>query len=300
MTRDEYRKSAEQNDQQGAQGLSKEGVNPPAAKPEEKPPQAVVPPPKPPENLGANASAQSNEGKHDCHKGISVKVIKDNTLSSSERRSLILAWANLVVLFITFAVFYFQLRESKTQTSIFRKQADQAIRDAQLTRNQTDTQIQTAKDQFVADERPYIWTREKPSDWPADHAISGEDSEHHFYWDVFYQNFGRSPAIKFCGKAWVVTGENALSKVADIQYNVCPPNAGNILAPAQVQWLSGRTKDTATQADYEKWAAIEHGIVIFGRFDYSDNFGKQYFSQFCLYRQKNGVVAYCEQHNHVQ
>jgi beta-lactamase regulating signal transducer with metallopeptidase domain len=165
VIQDDPTESAEKKDKQSAQTASEERVNSPAAKPEEKPPQAVIPPPKPPENLGTDTRTENDKTKHNCHNEISVKVIKEDTLSFFERRSLTLAWVTLIVLILTFVIFALQLNESRKQTWIFRRQVDQATKDAQLTRDQTDTQIQIAKDQFIADQRPYVWMQDPPSDW---------------------------------------------------------------------------------------------------------------------------------------
>src|SRR6202035_4110965 len=48
------------------------------------------------------------------------------------------------------------------------------------------------------------------------------------YWDM---NYGKSPALHLCQKAFLVTGEDSMSKVEDISYNTCHERGGTIVAP---------------------------------------------------------------------
>lgn len=161
--------------------------------------------------------------------------------------------------------------------------------------------LDTTKSQFRADQRPYVWLQGPPPHTPI--GVIGKD-ENDFFWNVFYTNYGKSPAINLCHKAFLLTGENALDKVVDINRNTCGtdhvPKHGSILPPMRPEWTSAPLGRPATDQEIKQWESTQYGIVVYGRFDYRDGFGNWYFSQFCMARQKNGAVANCEQHNRIQ
>ena len=275
-----------------------EGVEPSSFKPEIAPAQESVPPPEATNNLGTHPSTQSNQPPKECPKEISVRIPKDVSLTDFERRSLILGWVTLLILVATFAVFYYQLRESKIQTAIFRGQGEQARKDALLTRTQTDQQIKNAADQFRIEERPYIWIQDRPKDDSAP-MIGTDPSIGKFAWNIYYANFGKSPAIRFCREVHLVTGEGALKRVVDINHETCKSPSGGIIPPGKLELTSAFAEGTPSERDISQWKAMLNGIVVYGRFDYSDTLGGEYFSQFCMATQPNGRIGDCEGHNYI-
>jgi hypothetical protein len=274
-----------------------EGVEPSPPKPEVAPPQPPKPPTVSPENLDCDSGEKKKNHNGNSPKEIFVTVKKDAELSRFELYTLGLSWFSLIVLIFTFIVFALQLRESKTQTGIFRDQANQAVTDAKLTRDQTDRQIQVVKDQFIADERPYIWLQDAPNNSIPMFVKNAESGI--FSWNVFYTNYGKSPAINLCEEMHIEIGKKALSKVIDISHNSCGSIHAGILPPSRLEWSTATTERRVSDTEIKDWFALEYGVVVYGRFDYTDSFGKPYFSQFCMARQKNGAIANCQQHNHI-
>jgi hypothetical protein len=130
--------------------------------------EAASPPPPP-------AAATNEEIRRECPKEISIRILEESTFTKLfELLSLLLTLATLIILVITFIVFYYQLQESKRQTEVFKKQADQAALDAQKAQVQTQTQIDLAKDSFKRDQQPYVWVTGTPTTETYTNPVSKE------------------------------------------------------------------------------------------------------------------------------
>jgi hypothetical protein len=211
-----------------------------------------------------------------------------------EITGVILALAVAVITLLTLHVFRKQLWEAQTQTGIFRQQADQAKQDAAA-------QLSVATNQFIAEQRPYVWTHDPPlpPDPLANNVMAFENGI--LGWNIYYTNYGKSPAIGLCVEAHIETGKNALDKVVDINHNTCKSaTQGIIEPPMRLEWTSAWTKHQVSDTELKEWMSTNYGLVVYGRLDYSDSFGKSYFSQFCMARQKNAIIAECKNHNHIQ
>jgi hypothetical protein len=157
--------------------------------------------------------------------------------------------------------------------------------------------IDLSKEQFKVDQRPYVWLTDPPPNPPM--GIISKTKEGKLIWNIFYKNYGKSPAINLCARAYVITGKNTTARVIDIEHSVCSSKNGSILPPTHSEWFSGTYNGEATDSEFENWKAIEFGILVYGRIDYSDSSGVPYFSQFCLALQSNNAIADCTEHNHI-
>jgi len=89
---------------------------------------------------------------------------------------------------------------------------------------------------------------------------------------------------RVCNEIRMATGADPTKKVFDISHNACNSALGSIVPPGKGIWASEYTDHAATSIEVRQWNSIEGDIVVFGRYDYTDSFGAQYFSQFCMLR----------------
>ena len=161
-----------------------------------------------------------------------------------------------------------------------------------VTENQKALQ-QTVAD-FRASERPVVWLQA-----PTNEIF--RNPEGGFSWNVYYTDYGKTPGSDLCEEIHLEMGKDALKKVVDIAHNSCGGSgkAIGVIAPGEKQFSSGNRDEKVTDAQIGEWFSIEFGVVVWGRFDYSDASGAMYYTQFCLMRQRNSGIAYCPNHNHI-
>jgi|SRR5579864_3278022 len=149
------------------------------------------------------------------------------------------------------------------------------------------------RDRFIRDQRPTMWII-KPFDEIGNDARSGK-----FAWNIHYKNFGKSPAFHLRNDIRLLTGKDAINGIKDI--DKVPMEKGQSLEPpgGADDFASGMIP-SLTKAEIDDLSKIDNGIVVYGRIDYTDAAGTEYWSLFCMGRQANGVVAYCPNYNRVK
>jgi hypothetical protein len=164
---------------------------------------------------------------------------------------------------------------------------------AMLTSNQlTRDALKDGREHFTQDQRPYVWIAGTPSEKGSAAVVFGRDSVSGLWGpNVSYKNYGKTPAIHVRGDFRMVTGEAALSKVKDI--DKIPTKAGGSIE------VPGGDPDV-TDAQLKDLLNIDMGIVVYGRIDYSGTDGTEYWSKFCLVRQKNGGAGYCPGYSQIR
>lgn len=284
MTQDDPSQSAKLNDEQGADATLPERVESAASKSEVTTAQSVLPPSVSPKTLSSNPSEESEKNNKRCCEEISVRVVKDKTLTPFERRSLILAWVTLVVLVLTFIVFYLQLKESRTQTGIFRGQAERAARDASTQIGYAKQALADTKEAFRIDQRPYIFMADRDDnltkaiyqnkDAATPNVPNGTSQ---LLVNVKYSNFGKSPAIDLQFSWDMEIGPHAkeLAKIIPLK------EAKTVMPTGKVDWF---TAVTTARPDKEinDALSIDLGVVLIMRWQYSDTGGHRYETDICL------------------
>lgn len=233
---------------------------------------------------------RDTEPKRECPKEISVRILEESELTKFfERWSLVIAAVTLFTLFITFIVFYCQLKESQRQTELFRKQAEQAALDAHKAQDQTQQQMELSKDSFRRDQQPYVWVTGIPT---AEHFQSPGSDLSQILVSAHYKNFGKSPAIALQRYSLVEIGPNALQRVRSGKLT----EAKSIIPPVEEDFFTSVTPPTKTLPEISR----DDEIVLFTRFQYLDLLGHRYETDFCMSHLQLGPWHYCETHNEIK
>jgi hypothetical protein len=172
---------------------------------------------------------------------------------------------------------------------------------AMLTSNQlTRAALNDSRDHFTQDQRPYVWIAGTPSEKGSAAVVFGRDVVSGLWGpNVSYKNYGKSPAIHVRGDFRMVTGKDALSRVKDI--DKIPTTGGSIEVPGgESDFQTGQPMLSLTDAQLKDLLGVDMGIVVYGRIDYSGTDGTEYWSKFCLVRQKNGGAGYCPGYSQIK
>jgi hypothetical protein len=205
----------------------------------------------------------------------------------------------IVGLFVYTTVAALQWRTMSKTFSEIQKQTPSIIKAAgEATRANDD-----ARDRFKQDQRPYIWlTNENgsPKYTPPDPKI-GEVGR--ITWDLKYTNYGRSPAYVLTIDEGMEFGENAKDKPRIYSRIIgggepSPPNRIDLITAYVLKGPDAIRE--VSQVDFDRFMNIDHGIIAYGRIAYTDAFGGQYETSFCLEHLRNGHTAYCTQGNHTE
>jgi hypothetical protein len=145
-------------------------------------------------------------------------------------------------------------------------------------------QVTTIRQNFVKDQRPYLWfTNENVQlQWDKDRA--GAVWTHHF------TNYGKSPAVEFGIEERLIVGADAMKRIEAIALPYHSPK--NVVPQSKNQFASAFV--SVSQEDFT--AATQHDgwIVLFGTFIYSDSLGNRYLTDFCHSRLASGAIYDCE------
>jgi hypothetical protein len=196
-----------------------------------------------------------------------------------ERFGVILAAIVAVLTGITLRVFYKQLKESQTQTGIFRDQANQAKLDAA-------DQLRVAKDQLREGQKPIIW----PSELGGPVYLS---SYGQVVWTIHHMNYGRGPAINVTAIPWISIGGKEFQ--ADYRHKTGGKIIGTVEPPNQPgDFSTAISPPGITQAEFDAaMKSPDKNISVKMVFHYGDTFGGKYETSVCLLHLNTGVISYC-------
>lgn len=230
-------------------------------------PETSVPPSQPPQQLRGDEGTEENKPQKNCADGISVKIVKDDAMSTFESRSFVLSIITLAVLIVTFVVFALQLKESKKQTCIFKDQVNQATLDAKSARDQL-------TEQFRIDQKPVVWlsnNQDISKLFEIARIVASGPAYVLSSWH--YSNFGKSAAYIFKGSVTMLVGRHADKRITPEPLR----DFIEILPPGKEDWITIASKplhEPVQQAALQQdgWVAA---IV---RFEYKDSSGHAYES----------------------
>lgn len=174
--------------------------------------------------------------------------------------------------------------------------------------------IQQAKDQFVADQRPYLLIHRISTV----HMAVGDP----MMADVQWVNFGKTPAVHEKNISRIVFGRDALA-LAD-QFFIDAPGESVPVTTSSEAVIAQGTHDcgsddktgnvnfdcgsTTSKSDNAIGNAVDivdattndTHLLIVGRIYYKDTAGNKYNTDYCFRRLRTGVLAYCTNHNDVK
>jgi hypothetical protein len=154
------------------------------------------------------------------------------------------------------------------------------------TNNLTQQSLTTIKEQFRADQRPYIWLSNARN-------VSYSDSLQAPIWNCEYGNFGRSPAYKIRGSSVLITGHDAMHQAVAFPADF----SGAPLPPTKTDASSALPKSRMNKDAYASLLRTDETFVIRGRIQYTDAYGEPYETGFCMLNLGSGFVMYCKEDN---
>jgi hypothetical protein len=213
----------------------------------------------------------------------------------------------IVYTLATIGYLYMGVRQWREMIAV-RHQAQGAIDAANRSAGAAEEANTEAKNRFIVDQRPYVWTTDPDL---TRHPEGGEPGPRFkigskVWWQIYYQNYGKTPAIGVNQRHQLEFGPNALqklrrSKVSPVHTN--GDHSGSILAPGQVMFMTATSKREATAKDYQFIVLDnttahpryrENSMAVLVHFEYFDAYGSSYDSYVCEIVQPSGVLGACD------
>jgi hypothetical protein len=178
-----------------------------------------------------------------------------------------------------------------------RHQAQFAV---EATQRSADTALKQAKDQFRAEQRPYIWLAVGGMGTPE--LVTTGNKSGHLSAKFHLSNYGKSPAIDARQDAHIAIGEKECS---ELRGEAITDPKGSIVQPGDSsQFNFAYSRTIVSKPLLDKITAGTVPICIFGRFEYTDINGPDlvYSSDFCWmpYLTIDSSMRYCKPRNRIR
>ena len=180
--------------------------------------------------------------------------------------------------------------------------------------------VSLARSNFIVDQRPYVLTNGIIPE-----ANTARDQNGHFsvgqrvFWNFYYSNYGRSPAVNFTIRSRLFHGPGAMHDASrwlmSLPHPLKPGSANGTLPPggpppsqpgqpqpgvgvgqgfSSVHSLLPLTKENVDYIFGHDWS-----IVVIGRLQYRDLPGNLYWTDFCASIFLTGAINLCPEHNEI-
>jgi hypothetical protein len=143
-----------------------------------------------------------------------------------------------------------------------------------------DTANQNAKNQFRADERPYITLAGAGDVGKVSIATAGEHAGH-LAVEIHLTNYGKSPGIETARDARLAIGSNAGKQIT---LHEAKDRRGRIIPPGARPSIYAYSDGPVNQQMFDDMVAGKMLVIAYGHIDYTDILGDprpQYSSEFC-------------------
>ena len=140
------------------------------------------------------------------------------------------------------------------------------------------------------DQRPYVWlTNDLGRPGCIRPPAAPSSPECYVVWDFRFTNYGRAPAnnVRFVGNLNVGDGAGGKPKIFE------PLKVAAPLPPGKNDFATALWQTKITEQEFERLMKSEDTIVLFGRILYTDTYGQDYETGFCLQHLVSGAIAYC-------
>jgi hypothetical protein len=153
--------------------------------------------------------------------------------------------------------------------------------------------------QFITDQRPYLWITNDMGPFAMAPQSTGNTSGKLAY-NFHIMNYGRSPAINCKTEGLIIFGLNGESKIS---FQPLDSSRSNTIVPPgrdiyQTAW-SDNPVESVLLTRIQTAGIIEH-VTVAGYVEYSDTSGNMYSSEFCIERNPNLSMVFCEGHNSIK
>lgn len=155
--------------------------------------------------------------------------------------------------------------------------------------------LKTTSEFFQRDQRPYVFsTKINPAQAAPPHNLATQ---------IFYLNYGKSPAMHERREGWIFYGDGALAQAYDwfkdlgdkpLKWDV---RQGEGLLMQQEPAYTTIGSREPFSGDQSQVDALQY--VIAWRVEYEDSFGARYWSDVCWWHPPEGGILRCIQHNEI-
>lgn len=157
------------------------------------------------------------------------------------------------------------------------------------------SQLRDARESFTKDQRPYpwLWSGSK-SDPPILMGINSAtpNTARQIWVNMYYTNYGKSPAIELQQSFDIYVGANAYQRV-----KARPLLPAKTILPTGKVDLITPVSPKLSEEEISEAMSTDRGIIIDARWQYLDLTGHRYETEICMARLRTNVWAYCPEHN---
>jgi hypothetical protein len=158
--------------------------------------------------------------------------------------------------------------------------------------------VTQARDQFLKDERPYIWNGQME----LPHLKIGDKVT----WNYHYTNFGKSPAIGLANNCQILLAAHKTRQKKNLFTPIHNPkfmNEGFVVPPGDSSGFSTcESEEIANQADIDMHNTYDAAVGMKIFYEYSDTSGNVYTSKVCFFLRRVGIsqVGICPTENEIK
>jgi hypothetical protein len=197
----------------------------------------------------------------------------------------------VIATFLLAAMAFMQVIILSTTDSSTRKAANAAMTSATIAQ----TALQTARDNFRAEQRPIIWlTNDLGS--PQYFNLANKTDGGQIAWEWHFTNYGRSPARHLTFHHLIKIGD----KVEEGYGYNGQPSVGAPVPTNKDDRAAVASKPEISAEQFTKLMATDEAIGISGEISYEDAYGEKYTTMFCLRHLALGGILYCKEGNDIK
>lgn len=205
--------------------------------------------------------------------GIITRKTREDTTSEQQyqRRTLALSFVSILIVLSLAYLAYLQWGDMNEANFLTFK----ALRDAKISRRQTNEALKASIDQFHLDQRAWVG--------PTGHTTLIISEGEKLAYSIIIQNSGKTPALKMHTN---ISG-NSVAKGTPFTFSYEPPNtirSESVLQPNATSFLAPEGKTSITQGNINALKSGDYILYFYGRIDYRDVFGEKiHITTFCQY-----------------
>jgi hypothetical protein len=224
-------------------------------------------------------------------------------------------WLEIAALVVLSFYTYYARQQSKTMSETLveiKIQTESAKTSAKAATEASKTALDAltvTRDNFIKDQRPYIWFTNTGEGSPDFHRTVNATTRQaltsgQVIWTFHATNYGKTPAYKVRSWRYIKLGT---APFVPSHSSITAPTIDPPIPPGHEVMDTIVSEAGVEFSDFNSLLAIPigngniyGGISIKGRFEYEDGSGNSYTTDFCLTRLNLGAVAFCRKGNEIK
>jgi hypothetical protein len=170
-----------------------------------------------------------------------------------------------------------------------RKAADAAVKSATT----AETALNTARENFRAEQRPIIWLTNNLGS-PQYINLTNNPGGGQIAWQWHFTNYGKSPALHLTFHQFIKIEDKTEG------YGYKGPSVGAPVPTNKDDMAEIVSEPNIGAEQFKKLMAADEAIGISGEITYYDTYGAKYITTFCLRHLALGGILYCKEGNDIK